>query len=75
MQKETGYLQKDSRIMNTSTEREKLRLHWKSKPLEPQDFQRQKGDVFISMISNSLAQRLPFKYLRNEPKKDGENES
>lgn len=42
MQKETGYLQKDSRIMNTSTEREKLRLHWKSKPLKPQGFQRQK---------------------------------
>jgi hypothetical protein len=42
MQKETGYLQKDSRIMNTSTEREKLRLDSKSKPSKPQGFQRQK---------------------------------
>lgn len=42
MQKETGYLQKDSRIMNRSTERERLRLDRKSKPLKPQGFPRLK---------------------------------
>lgn len=76
MQKQTGYLQKDSIIMNGSTEVERLMLNWKNRldNIKTYIFRDKRGEVFIFMICNNLAQRLRFGRLIKEQKKDGENE-
>jgi hypothetical protein len=76
MQKQTGYVQKDSIIMIGSTEVERLMLNWKNRldNIKTYIFRDKRGEVFIFMICNDLAQTLRFKKLRNELKKDGENE-
>ena len=77
MQKKTGYLQKDSDIMNGFSEVERLMLNWKNRldNIKTYIFRDKRGEVLILMIFNNLAQRLRFGKLIKEQKKDGENES
>ena len=76
MQKKTGYLQKDSDIMNGFSEVERLMLNWKNRldNIKTYIFRDKRGEVLILMIFNNLAQRLRFGKLIKEQKKDGENE-